>query len=156
MKYISVICSTIILGVVSLPGVTLAEKCSGTSARVYAKPVVAHKGKDGSQTLHLQSMGTSIAVVGPEASLTGAWQFCTGMLKTAADKSYSGSGHCYTVDKGGEYQSSAWKIDANGSTWESLGGSGKYANMKSKGTFKSGNRFANGLRTGTWEGECSK
>ena len=80
-----------------------------------------------------------------------------------ADKSGSGSGNCYTVDKNGDYRVTNWQGSkaagkgqkANG-TWVRLSGTGKYdgAHM-SKGTWKSTSRFAEGFRIGNWTGECS-
>jgi hypothetical protein len=144
------------LAMVGFAGTAQAGKCAGSSARIYAKPATVHKTKDGSQTFHLQSTGTTIQTVGANASPAGVWQHCTGFWTAKADKSGSGFGNCYTVDDDGDQRIISWEAKQNGAgTWKHVSGTGKYASNSDSGSWKSGKRFPNGMRTGTWEGECS-
>ena len=133
-----------------------AEKCEGMYVRNYEQPIPVHKGEDGSQSFHIQSTGTTIRKTPDNSPLSGNWQHCTGLWTVKADKSGSGSGNCYAVDSDGDQWITSWEGDDAGGTWQSVSGTGKYANNASdQGTWKPGKRFPNGMRTGYWDGECA-
>ncbi len=91
-----------------------------------------------------------------------AWQHCNGVWTVKADKSGSGFGSCYTVTPAGDRRAVSWEgSNAAGKpssgTWAQVTGTGKYANWQdTKGTWKSGARFADGIRLGNWEGTCGE
>jgi hypothetical protein len=133
-----------------------AKDCDGVFARQYEKPIPVHKGADGSQTYHVRSTGASIRRTAEGTPLNSTWQHCTGLWTVNADKSGSGSGNCYSVDEDGDRWVIAWAGDNAGGTWEGVLGTGKHANnVSDNGTWRRDKKFANGMRTGIWEGECA-
>lgn len=140
-----------------------AAACEGVNARKYEKPIAVHKGKDKSTTYLLKSTGISTRETASGAPQDGSYQHCAGLWTVNADKSGSGSGNCYTVDKNGDYRVTSWEGSKAagegqkaGGTWIRLNGTGKYkGGHMSKGSWQSTSRFAEGYRIGNWTGECS-
>ena len=133
----------------------LAAKCEGSNARTYAAPITLHKAQDGAALLFIESTGTSFTSRGDASALNPSWQRCVGFWSVKADKSGAGAGHCYAVDPDGDRWTISWEGDNAGGTWQSVSGSGKYANAADgKGTWTPGPKFAGGISINTWEGEC--
>ena len=156
MLKIQLTASAIAVIMLALSGNAYAASCEGTNTRKYEKPIAVHKGKDNSVTYLLKSTGVSTRKTATGAEQGGSFQHCTGLWTVNADKSGSGSGNCYTVDKNGDYRVTSWegskaagKGQKAGGTWSRLGGTGKYTgDHMSKGTWTSGLRFAEGFRIG--------
>ena len=129
-----------------------AEPCEGVNARRAADPVVVHQGRDGSVTMLISSTGSS-TTTRPVTAVR--WQKCSGLWTIDADKTGSGSGHCYSVDGDGDQWVISWEGGDDGGTWAHQRGTGKYANLSAaKGTWEYGERYPDGLRLTTWSGDC--
>jgi hypothetical protein len=135
-----------------------AVECAGTAIRKFEEPVTVHKNNDESFILQVKSTGVSTQT---SPSRSDVWQHCTGLWTVNVDKSGSGFGTCYSLDKKtGDYYLAKWegsneKGKSGNGTWVRIAGSGKYqATIGSKGTWSSGARFPENFRLNHWKGDC--
>ena len=83
------------------------------------------------------------------------WQQCNGLWTAQPDGSGAGNGVCYAVDAQGDSWTITWSVAGDQRTWKTIHGTGKFAGRAgSEGTFTPGDRFGDGLRINTWDGNC--
>lgn len=151
------LCAAITAAAVLAATGAFAAQCEGVDARKSAEPVMIHKADDGAMTMLIQSTGSN-TIISPAGMTGGAiWQRCTGLWTVNADKSGGGSGHCYSVAGNGDQWIISWEGGDAGGTWAYESGTGKYAGWSgSKGTWKSGTRYGDGMHLTLWEGTCAE
>lgn len=153
MRKFTCLVGSVMVGALVAASSAQAATCEGVSARKYEKPMLVFKGKDKSKVYRIQSTGVTLR---KGALGDGSWQHCGGLWTVNADKSGSGSGHCYTIDPDGDQRTLTWTGDKKGGTWKRVSGTGKYAaGGPVKGTWGPGSKFPDGMRIGHWAGECN-
>lgn len=130
-----------------------ADNCTGYDVLVNTNANTLEVAKNHTLTV---SRDASVVTTSDASIYNATTGECAGTFLATPDGKFQGTGFCARRDKDGDSQSIAWSLPAGADkgTWQSVGGTGKFAGKKASGWWQQ-IRQDGGMVVSKWGGTCN-